>query len=40
MRKRIMSAVKRVKAVNDRMLYIILRDCWCDTVLKVHAQTN
>jgi hypothetical protein len=27
--KRIMSAVKRVEFVNDRMSYIIRRDHWC-----------
>jgi hypothetical protein len=36
--KRIISAVRRVKFVSDRMLYIILRGCWCSViVLKVHA---
>jgi hypothetical protein len=36
--KRIISAVKRVEFVSDRMLYIILRSCWCDIiVLNVHA---
>jgi hypothetical protein len=26
--------------ISDRMLYIILRRCWCDiTVMNVHAQT-
>jgi hypothetical protein len=38
MHKRIISAVKRVEFVSDRMWYIILRGHWCDTiVLKVHA---
>jgi hypothetical protein len=27
--KRIVSAVKRVEFVSDRMSYIILRDSWC-----------
>jgi hypothetical protein len=39
--KRIISAVKRVEFVTDRMLYIILRGCWCDIiVLKVRAPTE
>jgi hypothetical protein len=36
--KRIISAVKRVEFVSDRMSYIILRGRWCHVVvLKVHA---
>jgi exonuclease III len=36
--KRIISAVKRVESVSDRMSYIILRGCWCHViVLNVHA---
>jgi hypothetical protein len=31
--KRIISAVKRVEFVSVRMLYIILRGCWCDIVI-------
>jgi hypothetical protein len=27
--KRIISSVKRVEFVSDRMSYIILRGCWC-----------
>jgi hypothetical protein len=27
--KKIISAVKRVEFVSDRMSYIILRGCWC-----------
>jgi hypothetical protein len=39
--KRIMSAVKRVKFISDRMSYIILRARWCNiTVLNVHASTE
>jgi hypothetical protein len=39
--KRIISAVKRVEFVNDRMSYIILRGPWCDIiVLNVHAPTQ
>jgi hypothetical protein len=37
--RRIISAVKRVEFVRDRMSYIVLRDRWCDIiVLNVHAQ--
>jgi hypothetical protein len=36
--KRIMSAVKRVEFVSDRMSYMILRGRWCNIiVLNVHA---
>jgi hypothetical protein len=39
--KRIISAVKRVEFVSDRMSYIILRGRWCHIiVLNVHAQTE
>jgi hypothetical protein len=39
--KRIISVVKRVEFVNDRMSYIILRSRWCDIiVLNVHARTE
>jgi len=35
------SAVKRVKFVSARMLYIVLRGCWCSIiVLKAHAPTE
>jgi hypothetical protein len=38
---RIISAVKRVKFVSDRMSYITLKGRWCDIiVLNVHAQTE
>jgi hypothetical protein len=38
---RIISAVKRVEFVSDRMLYITLKSQWCDiTVLNVHAPTE
>jgi hypothetical protein len=30
--ERIVSAVKRVEFVGNRMLYIVLRGFWCDTV--------
>jgi hypothetical protein len=39
--KRIMSAVKRVEFVNDRVSYIILRGRWCHIiVLNIHAPTE
>jgi hypothetical protein len=39
--KIIISAVKRVEFVRDRMSYIILRGRWCDIiVLNVHAPTE
>jgi hypothetical protein len=39
--KRIISAVKRVEFVSDRMSYIILRGRWCHIiVLHVHAPTE
>jgi exonuclease III len=39
--KSIISAVKRVEFVSDRMSYIILRGRWCHiVVLNVHAPTE
>jgi hypothetical protein len=39
--KRIISAVKKVEFVSDRMSYIILRGRWCHIiVLNVHAPTE
>jgi hypothetical protein len=39
--KRIISAVKRVEFVSDRMSYLISRGRWCDIiVLNVHAPTE
>jgi hypothetical protein len=39
--KRIISAVKRVEFVSDRMSYIILKGCWCDIiVVNVHVPTE
>jgi hypothetical protein len=39
--KRIISAVKRVEFVSDRMSYLILRGCWCNIiVLNVYAPTE
>jgi exonuclease III len=35
--KRIISAVRRVEFVSDRMSYIILRGRWCNIVINVHA---
>jgi hypothetical protein len=41
MYKGIISAVKRVEFVSDRMSYIILRGRWCHIiVLNVHAPTE
>jgi hypothetical protein len=35
---RIVSAVKRVEFVSDRVSYIVLRGCWCNViVLNVHV---
>jgi hypothetical protein len=37
----ILSAIKRVELVSDRLSYITLRGYWCDIiVLNVHAQTE
>ncbi|PNF41471.1 hypothetical protein B7P43_G13302 [Cryptotermes secundus] len=38
--KRIVSAVKRVEFISDRISYIILKGCWCDIVMNVHAPTE
>jgi hypothetical protein len=39
--KRIISAVKRIEFVSDRMSYLILRGRWCHIiVLNVHAPTE
>jgi hypothetical protein len=39
--KRIISAVKRVEFVSNRMSYIILRGRWCDIiVLDLHTPTE
>jgi hypothetical protein len=38
--KRIISAVKGVEFVSDRIPYIILRGRWCDIVLDIQAQTE
>jgi hypothetical protein len=40
-RKRIISEIKRVEFVSERMSYIILRGRWCHIiVLNVHVQTE
>jgi hypothetical protein len=36
----IISAVKRVEFVSDRVSYIVLRGCWCNIVLNVHAPSE
>jgi hypothetical protein len=35
--KRIISAVRMVEFVSDRMSYIILRGRWCNIVINVHT---
>jgi hypothetical protein len=38
---RIVSVVKRVEFVSDKVPYIVLRGCWCNIiVLNVHAQSE
>jgi len=37
---RIVSAVKRVEFVSDRVSYIALRGRWCNIVLNVHAPSE
>jgi len=37
---RIVSAVKRVEFVSDRVSYIVLRGRWCNIVLNVHASSE
>ena len=37
---RMVSAVKRVEFVSDRVSYIVLRGCWCNIVLNVHAPSE
>ena len=37
---RVLSAVKRVEFISDRMSYIILRGCWCNIVLSSHVPTE
>jgi hypothetical protein len=41
MHKGIISAVKSIEFVRDRMSYIVLRDCWCHIiVMNFHAPTE
>jgi exonuclease III len=37
---RIISAVKGVESVSDRMSYIAQKGCWCDIVMNVHTPTE
>ena len=38
---RIVSAVKRVEFVSDRVSYIVLRGCWCNIIVQnVHAKSE
>jgi hypothetical protein len=37
---RIISVVKMVELVSERMSYITLKGCWCNIVLNVHAPTE
>jgi len=38
---RIVSAVKRVEFVSDRVSYIVLRGCWCNIIaLNVRAPSE
>ena len=37
---RIVSAVKRVEFVSDRVSYIVLRGSWCNIVMNVHAPSK
>jgi hypothetical protein len=38
--KRIISAVKRVQSVSDRLVYTILRGRWCSSVQNAHDPTE
>jgi len=39
--RRIVSAVRRVEFVNDRLLYIVLRGCWRNSIIaNVHTQSE
>jgi exonuclease III len=37
--QRIVSAIKRVEFVSDRMSYMVMRGCWCNTIV-LNACTN
>jgi len=40
-RHRIISGVKRIEVVSDRVSYIVLRGCWCNViVLNAHAPSE
>jgi hypothetical protein len=39
-RRRIVSAVKGVEFVSDRVSYIVLRGRWCNIILNVHAPSE
>jgi hypothetical protein len=38
--QRIVSAVKKVEFVSDRMSHIVLRGCWCGALLNVHVRSE
>jgi len=38
--RRIVSAVKRVELVSDRLSYIVLRGRWCNIIVNVHAPSE
>jgi len=37
---RIVSAVKKVKSISDRVPYVVLRGQWCNIVLNVHVPSE
>ena len=37
---RIVSAVKRIEFVRDRMSYVVLRGRWCNIVLNMNAPSE
>jgi len=37
---RTVSAVKRAEFVSNRVSHIVLRGCWCNIVLNVHAPSE
>ena len=38
--RRIVSAVKRVEFVSERLSYIVLRGCWRNIIVNVHAPSE
>ena len=38
--RRSLSAGKGVEFVSDRMSYVVLRGCWCNITLNVHAASE